>query len=119
MTLPALAAADVGIAMGAGTDLVRQSASVVLLQNRLEQVPELIELSRRCRRIVLQNLFWAAGYNAVALAAAAAGWLHPLLAAVAMAASSVTVIANSLRVRRDPPAHKQTTNDTNDTNEDE
>ena len=96
---PALAAADVGIALGAGTDLARQAGHVVLLADRLAQIPWLVALSRRTRRIIRQNLLWAIGYNAVALAAAAAGYLHPLLAAVAMVISSLTVLANSLRLQ--------------------
>jgi len=103
---PALAAADVGIALGAGTDLARQAGHVVLLSDRLEQVPWLVALSRQTRRIIRQNLFWAFGYNAVALAAAAMGWLHPLLAAAAMVASSLTVLGNSLRLRRFPAEPK-------------
>ncbi len=95
---PALAAADVGIALGAGTDLARQAGHAVLLGDRLVCVPWLIALSLRTRRIVRQNLAWAFGYNAVALAAAAAGVLHPLLAAVAMVVSSVTVLSNSARI---------------------
>ena len=97
---PALAQADVGIALGAGTDLARQSANVVLLSNRLEQIPWLIALGRRTRRIIRQNLLWAIGYNCVALAAAASGHLHPLLAAVAMVASSLTLLGNSVRLAR-------------------
>ncbi len=97
---PALSAAQVGIALGAGTDLARQAGNVVLLSDRLTQVPYLVALSRRTRRIIVQNLAWAFGYNAVALGAAAAGLLHPLLAALAMVVSSVTVLSNSLRVQR-------------------
>jgi P-type E1-E2 ATPase len=97
---PALAAADVGFALGAGTDLARQAGNVVLLSDRLAQIPWLVALSRRTRQIIRQNLLWAFGYNALALGAAAAGWLHPLLAALAMVFSSVTVLANSLRLRR-------------------
>ncbi len=97
---PALSAAEVGIALGAGTDLARQAGNVVLLSDRLTQVPWLIALSRRTRRIIVQNLAWAFGYNAVALGAAAAGLLHPLLAALAMVVSSMTVLSNSLRVQR-------------------
>ncbi len=97
---PALSAAEVGIALGAGTDLARQAGNVVLLSDRLSQVPWLVALSRRTRRIIVQNLAWAFGYNAVALGAAAAGLLHPLLAALAMVVSSMTVLSNSLRVQR-------------------
>ena len=100
--IPALAAADVGIAVGAGTDLARHVGNVVLLSDRLVQIPWLIELSRTTRRLIAQNLAWAAGYNAIALTAAAAGWLHPLLAALAMVVSSLTVLTNSLRIRRFP-----------------
>jgi Cu2+-exporting ATPase len=85
--------------MGAGTDLARQAGNIVLLQSRLDQIPDLILLGRRARRIILQNLLWALGYNAVALGFAAAGYLHPLLAALAMAGSSLTILANSSRVR--------------------
>jgi heavy metal translocating P-type ATPase len=101
---PALAAADVGVALGAGTDLARHSAAVVLLSNHLGQIPWLMALSRKTRRIIKQNLAWAVGYNAIALAAAAAGWLHPLLAALAMVVSSLTVLANSSRLLRFPAA---------------
>jgi heavy metal translocating P-type ATPase len=97
---PALAAAHVGFALGAGTDLARQAGHVVLLSDRLTQSPWLVDLARRTRRIIMQNLAWAFGYNAIALALAAAGWLHPLLAAVAMVASSLTLLGNSLRLRR-------------------
>jgi heavy metal translocating P-type ATPase len=99
---PALAAAGVGIALGAGVDLARQAGNVVLMGDRLEQIPWLVALARQTRRIIRQNLLWALGYNAVALAAAALGWLHPLLAAVAMVVSSLTVLSNSLRLARFP-----------------
>ena len=100
--IPALAAADIGIALGAGTDLARHVGNVVLLSDRLTQIPWLIRLSRYTRRLIAQNLAWAAGYNAIALAAAAGGWLHPLLAAVAMVISSLTVLSNSVRIRNFP-----------------
>jgi len=99
---PALAAADIGIALGGGTDLARQAGHVVLLSDDLGRLPWLIRLSRATRRIMIQNLAWAAGYNAIALGAAAAGWLHPLVAAVAMVGSSLTVIANSMRLNGFP-----------------
>jgi heavy metal translocating P-type ATPase len=105
---PALAEAGVGIALGAGTDLARHAGGVVILSNRLTLVPWLLALGRRVRRTIRQNLAWAIGYNAVALAAAAAGALHPLLAAVAMVASSLTVIGNSLRLGAFPsPAYPE------------
>jgi heavy metal translocating P-type ATPase len=97
---PALAAADVGFALGGGTDLARQAGGVVLLSDRLTDLPWLVALSRRTRRLIKQNLAWAFAYNAVALTAAALGLLHPLLAALAMVVSSLTVLANSLRLLR-------------------
>jgi heavy metal translocating P-type ATPase len=101
---PALASCGVGFALGAGADIARQAGHVVLPGGNLEMIPALVELGRVSRRIISQNLCWALGYNGVALAAAAAGWLHPLLAAVAMAASSLTVLANSMRLGRFPPS---------------
>ena len=101
---PAMATADVGIALAAGTDLTRETGHVVLLGNRLARVPWLVALSRHTRRIITQNLAWALAYNAIALTAAAAGLLHPLVAAVAMVVSSLTVLANSLRIQRFPDA---------------
>ena len=97
---PALAAADVGIALGAGTDLSRQAGNVILLSDELEHIPWLIQYSRRVSRVVTQNLWWAFAYNAIALAVAAMGYLHPLLAAVAMVVSSLTLLSNSLRLSR-------------------
>jgi P-type E1-E2 ATPase len=99
---PALAAAQTGIALGAGTDLARQAGNVVLLSDRLVLIPWLVDLSRKTRRIIAQNLAWAFGYNAVALGAAACGWLHPLFAALAMTVSSVTVLANAVRIQGFP-----------------
>ncbi len=96
----ALAAAHVGIAIGSGLELVRQAGNVVILSDRLMQVPWLISLSRQTRRIIGQNFAWSFAYNAIALVAAAVGLLHPLLAAIAMVASSLTVLANSLRITR-------------------
>jgi P-type E1-E2 ATPase len=99
---PALAAAHTGIAFGAGMDLARQAGNVVILSGRLMQVPWLIALSRRTGSIIRGNFAWSFGYNAIALGAAAAGLLHPLLAALAMVFSSLTVLGNSLRITRFP-----------------
>jgi heavy metal translocating P-type ATPase len=97
---PALAAADVGIAMGCGPDVTRDSADVCLLTSDLRRVPWSIRLSRQSVLIVRQNLGWAFGYNACGVVLAAGGWLHPSIAAVLMVLSSLAVIANSLRLRR-------------------
>ncbi len=97
---PALAASDLGIAMGSGVDVSRESAGVCLLGNDLALVPWSLELARRTRRTILQNLFWAFSYNTVGIGLAAAGWLNPTFAAGAMVASSFMVISNSLRLAR-------------------
>ena len=95
---PALAAAQTGIAFGCGPELARQSGNVVIFSDRLGQIPWLILLSRHTRAIINGNFAWSFGYNAIALASAAAGLLHPLVAAVAMVISSITVLANSIRI---------------------
>jgi Cu2+-exporting ATPase len=99
---PALAAADVGIAFGAASDLARQAADVAMLREDLRELPRLLALSRRTTRIVKQNLGWALGYNAVGIVLGALGLLRPVLAAAAMVLSSLLVVGNSLRLRRDP-----------------
>ena len=95
---PALAAAQTGIAFCSGMELAKQAGNVVILSDRLMQIPWLIGLSRQTGRIVRGNFAWSFGYNAVAIAAAAAGLLHPLLAALAMVFSSLSVLGNSLRI---------------------
>ena len=96
---PMLSQADVGMAMGRGTDVTLESADAVLVRDDLRLVPEAVRLSRRAYRIIRQNLFWAFFYNAVAIPLAMAGLLHPIVAAAAMAASSLFVVGNSLRIR--------------------
>ena len=96
---PALVAADIGIAMASGSDIAMESADVVLMRSDLKSVVQAIELSRKTFRIIKQNLFWAFFYNVAAIPLAMAGLLNPIVAAAAMAISSVTVVMNSLRLR--------------------
>ncbi|MDR3633322.1 MAG: heavy metal translocating P-type ATPase [Isosphaeraceae bacterium] len=95
---PALAASDVGVALGCGTDLSRDSALVCLLGDDLERLPWAIDLARRTVRVIRGNLAWAFGYNIVGVFCAAFGWLNPALAALLMVGSSALVIVNSLRL---------------------
>jgi P-type E1-E2 ATPase len=97
---PALAAANLGIALGSGADLTMQAAPVVLMESDLGRVLEVFDLSRRTLLVVAQNLFWAFFYNVVGITLAITGVLTPILAAVAMVLSSLSVIGNSLRLKR-------------------
>jgi Cu+-exporting ATPase len=109
---PALVAADVGIAIGTGTDVAMEAADVILMRGDLTAVPDAIKLSRATLRNIKQNLFWAFGYNALLIPIAAGALavfsrtpnilreLHPILAAFAMVASDVVIIANALRLKR-------------------
>jgi Cu+-exporting ATPase len=103
---PALAQADAGIAMGSGTDIAREAGDLALLRNDLNGAVDAIQLARRARRVMRQNLAWAFLYNVLAIPVAA-GVLYPafgfqmspVLASAAMAFSSVSVVANSLRLK--------------------
>lgn len=97
---PALAAANVGFAIGSGTDIAIESADLTLVQGDISKVTETIELSSFTIRVIKQNLFWAFGYNTIAIPVAAWGKLNPMIASAAMALSSVSVIVNSLRLNK-------------------
>jgi heavy metal translocating P-type ATPase len=99
---PALAASDVGIAMGCGADLSRESAAVCLLGNDLLRLPWVVDLARRTVRVIRQNLFWAFFYNTAGIVLACSGRLNPVLAALAMILSSFFVVANCLRLGGSP-----------------
>jgi len=97
---PALAQADIGFAMGSGTDIAIEAGDVTLLRADLAGIAHAIVLSRATWTVMRQNLFWALGYNVVAIPAAALGFLSPVIASAAMAMSSVSVVLNSLRLKR-------------------
>jgi Cu+-exporting ATPase len=103
---PALAAADVGITFGSATDVALGAADITIVHDRLDRLPTIITLARRSVRIIKQNLFWAFFYNLAAIPLAATGRVSPGIAAAAMMFSSISVVLNSMRLRK---LHGQTT----------
>jgi P-type E1-E2 ATPase len=116
---PALAGADVGIALGCGADVSREAAGVSLLSDDLRGIPWAIGLARQTVRVAKQNLFWAFVYNAAGIGLAATGRLNPIWAALAMAASSLLVVTNSLRLGRYPAFEELTVDNSSRRAEDE
>ena len=105
---PALAAADLGIAMSGGTDVAREAAALTLMRPDLRLVPAALEIARKTRRTIRQNLIWAFGYNVIGVPLAAFGFLSPAFAGAAMALSSVSVVTNAAWLARWRPKFQTT-----------
>ena len=100
---PALAYADVSIAMGNGTDIAMDTAGIMLPGGRLEAIPTAIDLSAQVMRNIRQNLIWALAYNSICIPLAACGIMNPSIAAAAMSASSISVLLHALRLQKFTP----------------
>ena len=97
---PALATADIGIAIGSGSDVAKETGGIILIRNDVRDVENAIRLSRATMRKIKQNLFWAFIYNSIGIPIAALGFMNPMVAGAAMALSSLSVIVNSALLKR-------------------
>lgn len=97
---PALATADIGMAIGTGTDIAMETADITLIRGDLNSIADAIRMSRLTMKNIKQNLFWALGYNSLGIPVAALGFLAPWIAGAAMAFSSVSVVLNALRLQK-------------------
>lgn len=111
---PVLANADLGVAIGAGTDIAMASADVIIMNSQLTSVLTIIELSQATMRTIRTNILWAFGYNVAAIPIAACGLLNPLFASAAMAFSSLFVVFNSVRLQKFEPSHTAASSDATD-----